>query len=265
MTGTPPDPFSPTGGPAHPPPPSPVPQPGYPAPPGHPTAGYPGFPPGPQGLPPDPSSAARSRTQAVWALVLAIVPLCISQIVAVVLAIIVLVGPSDGQRRGKGMASASLVVVALWTVGVVVALVVGLASIPADRDDDGTVTSGGEVPAEDLRLGDCLDEDFFDTDADDQVYTVTVRPCDEPHTGEVYHEVTLDDGSYPGDRDVAMQADEACYQEFSAWVGTSYEDSELEYFNYLPTQESWDTGDRLITCVVISMDDVTGTLEGSSR
>lgn len=246
------DPFGQT---VQPPPPG---LPGYPS-----QQWNPIYPPHNPGLPPHRDDAGSSRTKAVWALVLAILPLCVTWIAAAVLAIIVLAGPRDGQRRGRGMAWSALVIVALWVVGSIVAAVLVIASVPADRDDDGEVTSGGEVFAEDLQVGDCLAEDFGSDD--EEVFTVSVLPCDEPHNGEVFHELELPAGDYPGDRTVAVDADEACYQEFDPWVGTPYEDSELDYFTYLPTQESWDYDDRLITCVVIAPDDVTGTLEGSNR
>lgn len=254
MTNTPPpggpdrDPY---GQPIQPPPPT------FPV---GPPQGYPGYPPPPR---PGGATPEASRTKAIWALVLAILPLCLTWIAAAVLAIIVLVGPRDGQRRGRGMAWASLVIVALWLVGSVIALVVVVASIPADRDDDGEVTSGGEVFAEDLQLGDCLAEAFDEYDED--VYTVTVVPCDEPHNGEVFHETQLDDATFPGEDEVFARADDVCFEAFEPWVGTSYDDSFLDFTYYAPSEDSWDYGDRLITCVVISPDDVDESLEGSER
>lgn len=246
-------------------------QPVQPPPPQFPTGppqGYPGYP--PQGFPayppglPQRDDSASSRTKAVWALVLAILPLCLTWIAAAVLAIIVLAGPSDGRRRGRGMAWWSLGIVATWLVASVVLAIVLVASVPADRDEDGNVTSAGEVFPEDLRTGDCID-DRFEGDAETADLTVTVVPCDEPHPSELYHTEQLDDGPYPGESEIFARAEESCDEAFEPWVGVPYVESELEGFYYYPTEESWDYGDRAISCIVIAPGDVTGTLEGSGR
>ncbi|MEG9225816.1 DUF4190 domain-containing protein [Aeromicrobium sp. Sec7.5] len=233
--------------------------PGYP-----PQHWYPAYPPIPSGMPPHGDDADSSRTKAVWALVLAILPLCgISWIVSVVLAILVLAGPNDGRRRGRGMAWASIVIVVVWIIASVVAAVLVIALAPADRDDDGEVTSEGEVFAEDLQVGDCFSEDLGS--GEDEVYTVSATPCDEPHNAEVFHEFDLDDGDYPAESDIWDLADEGCYAAFEPWVGQSYEDSDLDFSYYYPTIQSWKYDDRAISCVVLARDDVTGTLEGSGR
>jgi energy-coupling factor transporter transmembrane protein EcfT len=224
------------------------------------------YPPGMPGPAQPVSDPGKSRTKAVWALVLAILPLCgISWIAAVVLAILVLIGPRDGQSRGRGMAWAAIAIVVLWIVAVVVAIVVGVLSIPADRDEDGNVTSRGEIFTTSLRTGDCIDEDLFAEDATDTAVTVTVVPCGEPHPAQVYASVDLDPGTYPGENAIFDEADTLCYDEFEAWVGTSYETSELEVFYYYPTAETWEQDDRAISCVVIAPEDVTASLQGSGR
>lgn len=224
---------------------------------------YPGCPPYPPGPPQPGEDAAASRTKAVWALVLAILPLCLTWIAAAVLAIMVLVGPHDGQRRGRGMAWASLVIVTLWTIGSVVLAVVLIASVPADRDDNGDITSGGEVSVEDLVVGDCLAEEF--SGHEENVYTVSARPCDEPHNGEVFHDLELTEPEFPGDAEMSEIADSTCYQAFEPFVGLTYEDSELDFYYYVPTAQTWKYGDRLVTCVLISPEDVSETLQGSER
>ncbi|GAA1731512.1 DUF4190 domain-containing protein [Aeromicrobium alkaliterrae] len=224
--------------------------------------GYPGYPPGMPGLPPDPQAAARSRTQAVWALVLAIVPLCLSQIVAVVLAIIVLAGRRDGQRRGKGMAAAALVIVVLWIVAAVVAIVVAAVTITPERDNQGVVISGGEELPEDVRVGDCVDEDVTYPSA--KGFFVTVVPCDEPHPGEVFAEIEIEYLDYPGPTRVREIGDAGCAERFEAFVGVPLEASELDVSYFYPTEDNWEY-DGMIRCIVVPPEDVTGTLEGSGR
>ncbi len=261
MTETPPggpdrDPFgqpvqaSPTQGP-----------PGYPPQQWYPT--YPPHQPYPPGMPPRGGDADNSRTKAVWALVLAILPLCgISWIVALVLAILVLSGPRDGQRHGRGMAWASIVIVVVWIVGSVIAVVAIIATLPADRDGDGNVVSGGEIFPESLRVGDCLDEDLSSARA--VGVTVTVVPCGDLHSGEVYLEVDIDQSSYPSRSEIQSIAEPACEAEFADWVGTAYGSSELDFTYFYPTSDNWEY-DQQIRCIVVPPDEVTGTLEGSER
>ncbi|WP_229054201.1 DUF4190 domain-containing protein [Aeromicrobium sp. Leaf350] len=234
---------------------------GYPPQPGYPQGPY-GYPQAPYGTPPDPDAAGKSRTKAVWALVLAILPCCLTQIASVVLALIVLVGPRDGQSRGRGMAWSSLVIVLLWIVGVVVAVVVGITSIPAERDSQGNVISGGEQLPESVRVGDCLDEDVSEPSA--KGISVTVIPCDEPHPGEVYDEIEIESISYPGEADIRQTAEAGCAERFEAFVGTPLESSELDVSYFYPTRDNWDY-DGMIRCIVVPPEDVTGTLEGSGR
>lgn len=208
----------------------------------------------------------RSRTQAVWALVLAIVPLCLSQIAAAILAIIVLVGPRDGQRRGRGMAWSALVIVALWVVaaliGVIVAIAYGLGSISVDRDENGQVTERGDLFPEDLRVGDCLDEDV--SAPSETGWTETVVPCDDLHSGQIYLEVPLEGDDYPALATIRELGDTRCAEGFAEWVGAPLKSSELTVSYLYPDEENWDF-DGTIKCIAVPPEKVTGTLEASGR
>ena len=238
--------------------------PGYP-----PQQWYPGYPPHqpyPPGMPPRGGDADSSRTKAVWALVLAILPLCgISWIVALVLAILVLSGPRDGQRRGRGMAWASIVIVVVWGIATVIAMVVAIAygidSLTIDRDEDGNVVSGGEAWPEELRAGDCLDEDVSSPRRGDEFETVV--PCDEPHSTQVYLEIELDSYDYPSREEIA-ETGARCATEFEAWVGVPPEASELGVSYLYPSEDNWDY-ETTLKCVVVAPQDVTESLEGSGR
>lgn len=256
MTQPPPDPF---GQPVQTPPAQG--NPGYP-----PQHGYPAYPPFPMGVPPQGRDAGSSRTMAVWALVLAILPLCgISWIVSVVLAIMVLSGPRDGQRRGRGMAWASIVVVVVWSivtlVAIIVAIAYGISSLTIDRDENGNITSRGEAWPEELRAGDCLDEDVSSPRRGDEFETVV--PCDEPHATQVYLEIQLDSYDYPSREEIAETGAE-CEAEFEAWVGVPPEASELDVSYLYPSEDNWDY-ETTLKCVVVAPQDVTESLEGSGR
>jgi hypothetical protein len=50
----------------------------------------------------------------VWAFVLAVLPLFVTWVVAIGLALAVLLRPDDGWRRGRGLAIAALVISSVW-------------------------------------------------------------------------------------------------------------------------------------------------------
>lgn len=126
------------------------------------------------------------------------------------------------------------------------------------------VLNGGESDVFTIKVGDCLNDEA----AGGEISTVPVVDCAEPHDSEIYASIIMDDGDYPGESDTIDIADEACYQEFDDFVGTSYEESLYSYATLYPTSQSWASGDREILCRIALADEngniekVTGSLEG---
>ncbi len=123
-----------------------------------------------------------------------------------------------------------------------------------------------------LEEGDCL-TDFFSSRNDEfiDVFLVSVTDCDNAHAMEVYgvtDSVFADDGFlYPGVDAAFDRGYEWCYDEFEWFVGERYETSPLEMWTFVPNEESWRQGDRGVTCLVGSFDEitkVTGTLRNSA-
>lgn len=114
-----------------------------------------------------------------------------------------------------------------------------------------------------LSVGDCLRSADL---AAGQVSDVATVACSEPHDAEIFAELSLPDGDYPGIQGVRSAAENFCLPALTEWVGVSYLDSDLEVYPLLPTEDSW-TGedDRVILCIAVVSEDVTGTLEGSAR
>ncbi len=138
---------------------------------------------------------------------------------------------------------------------------------PAPSSSSSTPTPPAEVEGSetiyvgDLTVGDCLPS----VEWAEEVTDVTVVPCDQPHTDEVYLVTELPDGDYPGDTELQSRADEICVPAFEEFVGIDYDDSALDYYWYIPTKVSWSRfGDRKIHCLAFSYDDVTGTLKGAA-
>lgn len=89
---------------------------------------------------------------------------------------------------------------------------------------------GRSVSVFSLKVGECLTPA---KQVQQQLASVTVVPCNTPHTQEAYALVTdtvtnvQNPGVYPGDAALTTFAQGACAQRFSAYVGTDYQDSSL--------------------------------------
>lgn len=203
-----------------------------------------------------------SRRMAWWALVLALAPCLVTWVAAVVLAIIVLAsGPRSG-RSGKPIAVAAIVVSVLWVAGLMLWGVWLAVTSGVDRDGDGRITNAGEISAEDVRVGDCLNLPDGDT-----IHSVDAVPCADEHEAEVYAVWELGGDEFPGSGKVERAAEAGCLQRFAGFVGKRYARSELEIFSLRPTRASWNLDDREVSCwaTVPAGETVTGTLEGSRR
>lgn len=124
-----------------------------------------------------------------------------------------------------------------------------------------------EVDVFDLKVGTCLVDDLGLGDE-----SVTVQggqqtvPCSEPHTFEVYAEHRMPGSVFPGEDETVDEASVECSDAFGSFVGISYDDSTLDLFYLYPTEDSWDEGDRIVSCLITDPDGPTvGTLRGAAR
>ncbi|GAA1988404.1 hypothetical protein GCM10009799_12580 [Nocardiopsis rhodophaea] len=114
----------------------------------------------------------------------------------------------------------------------------------------------------DIEVGECL----ASVPQDGEVFNVETIDCAETHEGEVYANVTLDDGDFPGVKKIEKTVDARCSEEFESFVGIGYNDSELEFTSLYPTEESWNTwDDRQVTCIIADPEGTTGSLKGAER
>lgn len=150
----------------------------------------------------------------------------------------------------------------------------GPFTIPSERPSDGGTATESQDPSsiegaemttfDALEVGDCLPLVVYGED--EMVSELPVVPCEQPHTDEVFFIYDVDGGEFPGDDALTETSWNGCYDAFQAYVGTSYEASELDFYNYQPTKGSWvREGDRTVQCILFSYEDVTGTLQGSGR
>lgn len=150
----------------------------------------------------------------------------------------------------------------LMTLLLLVFVVALTACGGATRDNEGTITEGGEVDVFSLKVGDC-----FSTEATDEVSDVGGVPCSEPHDSEVFALADFDADSsaeWPGQDAIDEFSDESCTAAFEDFIGIPYAESKY-YISYLqPTEESWANGDREVVCLVVGEDgeQITGSLAG---
>lgn len=239
------------------------------------------WPPGGPALPPPTYTtvSAPTRALAITALILALAGfLGVTAVAALVIGIVVLVRRLPGRALGV----AAMVMSLLWLGGIytffsssawddfkqgaVDAFRDGANGPQPDRDQSGQITEPTNMPAGNLKVGDCYRSAGPQAEETVEVNTVPGVPCNLTHAFEVYALSTIPDGAYPGDDVVEGQADKACTDAFEAFVGTSYDDSVLDVYYFFPTKSSWNLlRDRTITCSVSDGESTIGSLKGSKR
>ena len=122
--------------------------------------------------------------------------------------------------------------------------------------------SGGNVWT--LEMGDCFDdwEGATSNSVSEEITDVPIIDCSEPHDNEIYMMEELPDGDYSGDAAMEEMAIGVCYDGFEEFVGTAYENSDLDFGWLSPTSDSWAEGDREVICFVYEydFDKLTGSM-----
>ena len=88
-----------------------------------------------------------------------------------------------------------------------------------------------------------------------QVNSVATTECTEAHTGEVYSVTTLKNDTMPSRDEMDELVHNTCYETFEAYVGTSPEETTLDYTAMAPTKQTWAKGGREIVCIAVRTDD----------
>ena len=149
-----------------------------------------------------------------------------------------------------------------WIPVIAIVLVVGYLT-SARRDDEGSVTSRGTVPIEDLRPGDC-----FTVGDETEISQVDGIPCDESHPYEVFAIADYNVETYPAtDDQLELAFQSVCTGPFESYVGTPYPDSALFAWFITPTEEGWEDGDHEFICYLFEEDesDMSESMRDSGR
>jgi hypothetical protein len=160
-------------------------------------------------------------------------------------------------QRGRGLAIGGILLSVLWfVVGIALVVWVVMAGT-ANRNDAGAITEGGSVSSFDLKPGDCLNG----LAESNNITSVPAVPCTQPHDGEVFATFEITDGTWPGDAEVAKQAETGCVQRLPEYSAKAAKDEKLEIFFLHPTAASWAQGDHEVTCVAMDPAKRTGSIK----
>lgn len=132
---------------------------------------------------------------------------------------------------------------------------------PAVRDTGGAVIESGATDPFSLRVGDCFLEPDVDSVAD-----IDAVPCDAGFDLQVYATFEQPGTDYSSDDTLKAQADAGCEPAFATAIGIDFSDSVLEYRTLVPSEISWNHGDRTIVCAAYDpAGRSTATLLASAR
>ncbi len=87
--------------------------------------------------------------------------------------------------------------------------------------------------------------------------------CADNHHGEV---VLADEGFFapfdqmPADADLVAKSEAACAQAMYDYTGRKLEQTSFRMSYLYPTTDTWDSGDRKLTCVAMAYDEEFGSL-----
>ena len=147
-----------------------------------------------------------------------------------------------------------------------------------ERDEYGSIISGGPIKPDSLRIGDCFNDlnpkeikelakSFREGDksATVDVNYVSAVPCNVPHNNEVFAQSAslfsaLDD-EYPSDKELGTGSESFCTPEAYRYLGIDINLSQSKkekmlteafpgWYQYIfPAPSSWDTGNRQVDCI----------------
>jgi Septum formation len=153
-----------------------------------------------------------------------------------------------------------------WIPAAAIALAVGYFTT-AQRGDDGTLATAGNVTVTDLRVGDCFN--FADvSDKETEIGDVDGVPCTELHAYEVFAVANYKGSAYPATSAAMTSAfGEVCIPPFESYVGIPFDRSALYASALTPTEEGWNDGERRFICHLFEEGEgmITGSQRGAHR
>jgi hypothetical protein len=142
---------------------------------------------------------------------------------------------------------------AVLTTAIVVSTLANSSAVSGSSPSASPAQSTSQTTYDELRAGDCLrDSDLhLDTVTQWPEY-VTVVPCTQEHIAEVFFASNPwpQSQAYPGESAVDSLAGDRCNTAFTAYDGTTYDNSAFTYDMVVPYRsDDWASGERSIACV----------------
>jgi hypothetical protein len=173
--------------------------------------------------------------------------------------------PKKRKRFGWLSLFAAFFVGGLLATGVIVGALVVTYLAFGTPDTIANTHSGAAEGAAVAKVGDCLDRSPDSAVVTDRSQVVD---CDRLHGSEVTG-VVVTPGSRkaPSHDNLASFADDACTVAFEDYVGSSVNDTALDYAAVAPDATAWAAGDRRIWCLAdtSSLDVGEGSVRNSHR
>ncbi|MCB0973985.1 MAG: septum formation family protein [Actinobacteria bacterium] len=134
-------------------------------------------------------------------------------------------------------------------------LALGCTNLHTDSGT-GAYVEPGETGTTDLRSGQCIES------LDEMsLGSVPVVDCGEPHRYEVSATVSVEEDLSDYDRaELDRLAGARCADAFTEYVGVDEEILSESSVYLMPSEESWDRGDRRVNCLVASGEPTTGSM-----
>jgi hypothetical protein len=145
--------------------------------------------------------------------------------------------------HGRGMAVAGLVLSA-------VGLFASIGFALGDRGSSpATAAAGADASRTSVAISQLKDGDCIESFPEGAIYTLTVVPCTQSHTGEALAHVTVPDApTFPGNENVGAQVSQLCSDGVGPRLQRSTFATQVELSTIVPTAGSWESGDRSGLC-----------------
>ena len=163
-------------------------------------------------------------------------------------------GPPQGYYAPPPAPKTNWVKIILLVVGIVIGLCALLGIVGAVIY---FVVGKDTVTATDVKVGDCLSE----IPDSARVLTVKTVGCDQQHAGEVYAVLNMPEGDFPGQAAVD-EFSNRCEPELATYSPAAMTDDSIQMYVLYPTAESWEQGDRAVTCVATLDPPRAGSIKG---
>lgn len=111
-----------------------------------------------------------------------------------------------------------------------------------------------------LQVGSCFDDP---PDFDYGAQVIEPLDCAQIHDNEIYADAAYpaDSDDFPGEEGLlTFAAESACADGYEDFTGFAFDDRPIPYFAIVPTEATWDRGDRRVVCSVFEQDGFVGTV-----